>query len=184
MKKWYEQTYPYIGALSGTAIYYSYVYWHIDLEIKGEQFTSLLNMSIALSAISLGFIGTVIGAFLAITNSTIMEKIYKNKADEDFMRYILESLVWGGLLFVGSTGFLLVPLEKNVSVPLIWIVFWLFIFMTSTLCSYRIVQILFVLLYTVNKETKYKFMSKSIPVKKHKSSQFKKPEYKNNPYDD
>ena len=183
MKKWCERTYPYIVALSITAIY-SYVYQYVGFDIKAEQFAGLLNMSIALSGISLGFIGTMIGAFLAITNSAIMEKIYKNKADEDFMRYILESFGWGVVLFVGSTGLLLAPLDKNATVPLGWIVIWLFIFMVSTLCSYRIVQMLFVLLYTVNKENKHNLMPAAITIKKHKSSQFKKPEYKDNPYDD
>jgi hypothetical protein len=54
-----------------------------NYSIEYDKFQILLNISMALSGIYLGFTGTVIGAFISILGSKLMEQLYQFNADKD-----------------------------------------------------------------------------------------------------
>ena len=119
----------------------------------------LLNMSLAISGISLGFIGTMIGVVLSIMDTNIMCQIYKHNADKILIRYIAEAAILNLILFAISTVFLLWADEG--APDLIFSSVWLLVFVMAVLCSFRIIHLLFKIMCVINRIEYKKFMEKS-----------------------
>lgn len=116
-----------------------------------KRFSDFLNISLTLSGIALGFLGTMISAILSVTNSKVMRYLYLQNADEVLMRYIREAAIIN-LIILGLSIFLLVSSESYRTGWPIYL--WLYFFSGSLLCSFRIVHLLFNLLEAVNKENR------------------------------
>ena len=119
----------------------------------------LLNMSLAIAGISLGFIGTMIGVFLSIMDTNVMCQIYKHNADKILIRYIAEAAILNLILFAISTVFLLWADEG--APDLIFSSVWLLVFVMAVLCSFRIIHLLFKIMCVINRIEYKKFMEKS-----------------------
>lgn len=176
-----EKSYPYIIAIVFAGIYFC-MQQYLTLSITNQQFSALLNMSLAIAGISLGFIGTMIGVFLSILSSEIMKQIYQYRADKAFIRYISEAAISNLILFFLSTFFMLVPVADTI--PSIYSTAWFCLFLISFLCSCRIIQLLFKILRVMNVIKREEVIKKNETSQKSMSyshDQLKDPDFKNNP---
>lgn len=152
-RRTFEQCYPFILPLLLLTFYYYYAAetssnWII------QKLPDLMNVSLTLSSISLGFLGTMIGAVLSISNSTVMRLIYTQNADKLLMQYIRHAA--GINLFVLLISIiLLISLSATTTrLNTVLLYLWLYTFSSSFLCSYRIIHLLFSLLEAVNEENR------------------------------
>lgn len=152
-----EKLYPYVISLLILALFH-FLYKLYQDNLIIQRFSDLLNISLTLSGISLGFIGTMIGAILSITNSKVMSIIYSENADIDLMNYIREAAIVN-LLVLFFSIVLLLTAKPNEN-PSFLIYPWFFVFVCSFLCSFRIIHLLFSLLDAVNKEHRAKHNNK------------------------
>ena len=151
MKLFSEKFFPWTISVLTCFIYLVIAMWFQNLIFDKKSFSDLLNISLVLSSISLGFLGTMIGTILSITSTRAMAYIYKENADTLLISYMKQSAFTNLLIL----GFSIILLLTNIdSIFIIGI--WLFLFTSGLLCSYRIIHLLFKLLESVNSENKYK----------------------------
>lgn len=148
-----EQILPFTLSLIFSAIYYGYSSNNNHLL---DNMNELINISLTLSSIALGFIGAIVSVVLSITNSKIMKTIYLTNTDKLLLQYIKESLFVNIATLVYS-GYLLLIDFKVISNCESYI--WLFLFSYSILCSCRITWVLMSLLKIVNNEARNKLTS-------------------------
>lgn len=72
-----------------------------------------MNISLALSAIYLSFVGVAIGVIISIVNTTLMKTLQKYNAEKDLVQYIKVSAIMSVVLFVVSAIFLFINYEEN-----------------------------------------------------------------------
>ena len=155
-----ERYYPFVLPLLAVIIYHAYAMQTPDNLIV-QKFPDWLNISITLSGIALGFLGTMIGAVLSITSSTVMDFIYSQKVDHLLMQYIRGAAVINLLVLLFSIALLVT--SSTPIVPPIWLLYpWLYFFCSSFLCSYRIIHLLFMLLGAVNNENRAKHQKRKV----------------------
>lgn len=145
-----DHGYPFVIPIILIFIYYFNESCNLN-NLLLKRFSDFLNISLTLSGIALGFLGTMISAILSVTSSKVMRFLYARNADEILMRYIREAAIVN-LVILGLSIVLLVSSENYRKGWPIYI--WLYFFSSSLLCSFRIVQLLFNLLEAVNKENR------------------------------
>ncbi len=155
----FEKYYPFITPIIILALYYLYAKETPDNLII-RKLPEWLNISLTLSGISLGFIGTMIGAILSVVNSKIMRLIYSQNADHLLMSYIRAAALANLVVLLLSIVLLVTSNPPSVTPPWWFIYPWLFSFCCSLLCSYRIIQLLFSLLVAVNNENRANYQSR------------------------
>jgi len=149
-KRLFEKNYPFICPIAVVLLYIAYAA-NVPNNLIMQKFPDLLNVSLTLSGIALGFLGTMISAVLAVTNSKVMKFIYSQNADRLLMCYIRDTAVINLMVLLFSI-ILLITFSAIQSNWLIYI--WLFAFSSSFFCSFRIIHLLFVLLEAVNNENR------------------------------
>ena len=136
----------------------------INWYISKTDFSTWLNISLALAAIYLGFVSAAIGEVISIIDSNLMTKLYEFDADVDLIKYIKHSALSSVALFVFSSIFSFYPCEGIEGIPILMFSFWASIFVSSFLYAGRIIYYLFTILAVINKQKKNDFLSS----KKHK----------------
>lgn len=129
-----------------------------NYSIEYDKFQILLNISMALSGIYLGFTGTVIGAFISILGSKLMEQLYQFNADKDLIKYINTSVCMSIILFCISIPMLFFSYESFLQRYMLCVSIWWIIFIAAFVAAFRIVYYLGVILITLNKYNKKKYI--------------------------
>lgn len=150
-KRVVDHWYPFIIPLGLLVFYYFDANCNPN-NLLIKKFSDFLNISLTLSGIALGFLGTMISAILSVTNSKVMRYLYTKNADEILMRYIREAAIIN-MVILGLSIVLLVSSENYRSGLPVYL--WLYCFSSSLLCSFRIVHLLFNLLESVNAENRH-----------------------------
>ncbi|MDF2479429.1 MAG: hypothetical protein K0S24_4912 [Sphingobacterium sp.] len=149
----FEQYYPFIIPLAIVGLYYVYAA-EAPTNLIIQKIPDLINVALTLSGIALGFLGTMIGAVLSITNSKVMRFIYAKNADKLLMQYIRHAAVIN-LLVLFFSIIILISSPTPMAAPSRLLLYpWLYTFSSSFLCSYRIIHLLFSLLEAVNAENR------------------------------
>lgn len=177
-KKRFERYSPFISFFVISIISFIscfYFNWYIS----GAKFTIWLTISLALSAIYLGFVGTAIGEVISIIGSKLMKKLYEFNGDVDLMKYIRDSAIASVVLFSTSTIFSFYPVESTEGLPIIIFSLWIGIFISSFLYAGRIIYYLFTMLRIVTKQDKADFSNKENTVTVKSNSISKAPTRKN-----
>lgn len=136
------------------------VCYNINWYITASDFSTLLNISLALSAIYLGFTGTAIGELISISGSFLMDKLYEYNRDEILIKYVKHSAYSSVTLFLLCTISAFYPAKGLEGIPILLFSIWLGIFISTFCYAYRVIYYLFVILNIVNKQGRYDFKRK------------------------
>jgi chromate transport protein ChrA len=141
---WIERIYPYIVAVVFGGIVYA-LNWELE---DVTNFSNVLNAIVTVSSIIIGFLGTMASVLISLTNSKVMDKIRKKKAEKVLAGYIKISIVAGLLLALYSLALNL--FENYTGKGSDWMLIALVV-LTSffLLSSYRIFHVLLNILTSV-----------------------------------
>ena len=131
----------------------------INWYISKTDFSTWLNISLALSAIYLGFVSAAISEVISIIDSNLMARLYEFNADTDLIKYIKSSALSSVALFVFSSISSFYPCTEQEGIPILIFAFWTGIFVSSFLYAGRIIYYLFTILTVINKQKKNDFLS-------------------------
>ena len=137
------------------------VCYNINWYIIASDFATLLNISLALSAIYLSFTGTAIGELISISGSFLMDKLYEYNRDEILMKYVKHSAYSSVTLFLLCTISAFYPAKGLEGIPILLFSIWLGIFISTFCYAYRVIYFLFIILNVVNAQEKNDFNKKN-----------------------
>ncbi|MGD7050765.1 hypothetical protein [Rossellomorea marisflavi] len=131
-----------------------------------KNLPNILNAIVTVSAIIIGFMGTMASVLISLTNSKVMDKIRKKKAEKVLAGYIKISIIAGLLLALYSLSLNLFEnySGKGSNWMLIALVVLTIFFLLS---SYRIFNVLLNILTSVLMEGKFEEAKEESPLKKH-----------------
>lgn len=98
MRRSWEVYYPLILAVLSALIIFLFKWDLSDI----QNFSSILNATVTLSAIVIAFLGTMLSILITITNSEVMDRIKQNDAEGDLTSYIKVAVVSGFILALYS----------------------------------------------------------------------------------
>jgi hypothetical protein len=151
MKVFNENNLPLSLASIISIIYFIFISFLHEYKLTTLTFNTLLNISMVISSVSLGFLGAMIGAILSLINSPIMNYLCANNLDGNLVKYMKHS-AYANFLILLFSGFAIIISITSQLVTLLW----LFIFLLSFFYSGRIIFLLFKILQTVLKLEKNK----------------------------
>lgn len=139
-----EEFFPYLPAM---IVGLSFIYYFQNNSLP-EKIERLVESSINIFSILIGFIGAALAIVFAIDNKPVIIKLKNDAKYHRFIRYFLEASVMSFITL--AMAFVLNGLKINTfSAP--WKVFislWLTLVMSSALLSLRVIWLLFRVLYT------------------------------------
>jgi ABC-type spermidine/putrescine transport system permease subunit II len=145
----FERIYPIVFSITCAIIIYNQ---HITFNTI-PKIELVLNSTVTISSILIGFLAAMVSILIAITNSKVMDRIREGKAEHLLTSYIREAIISGIFLAVGSTIAFLFVDYKGKNADLIFSV-WFFMFIHFLLSSFRILIIMLNILSSIPKEYK------------------------------
>lgn len=133
----------------------------LDWYIAASDFLILLNISLTLSAIYLGFTGTAIGELISIIGSTLMDKLYEFNRDQVLIKYVKDSAISSVVLFILCICMIFYPAKDNEGIPVLLFSLWLGCFMSTFFYACRIIYYLFLILEIINEKGRADYNKKN-----------------------
>lgn len=125
--------------ISGISAVIAFV-WAKD-RILPETLGSLLNATIGLSAIAVGFLATAKSILLSLNEKWVVQQLKSSGCYLDLMKYFMSAIHWSFTLAVFSALGLLFDLKNNTNPYPYLFSIWIFVLVATGTCSYRVIHL-------------------------------------------
>lgn len=148
----WERCYPVLLGIIAAAIYLS-VPQARNYRMP-ESLAALMAAVVSIGGISVGFLATAKSILVTIDDKAIIQKLKKAGYYKRIVKYLLAGIKWSFLLTLWSAAALLVDLKGTMAWT--WLhaagfAVWVFLAVTATLSYYRIINIFYAILNTLDK---------------------------------
>lgn len=147
-KLWWEECHPLLIALIITVLLVVFARWcDIYFSCNIKNYEKILDASITFSSIVVGFVGVLLGILISIKETKIVQTLFTKIRKQLLVRYFKESIFSGIAVIVTSSSLYLI--QNEIWSKLIFYI-WIFTLIYFMLSSYRIIDILFMIIFQDN----------------------------------
>jgi len=144
---YWEKYYPLILSIMFT----SFLFLFFDISSLPTNFEKILDVVITFVSIILGFLGVLMSILLTLRDTKLLEEIFKKIDQNLFKGYFSKSIIDGFLLVILSLLFFFPTLTSKISsfntkVNFLLLI-WIFSLLYFIISSYRIIDIMMVLIF-------------------------------------
>lgn len=155
----FESIYPFCLAIVISGLSHAF----LDCASFGDSFDNILNGAIVFSSIIVGFLGTLLAILFSIKNTELVRYIFNHTKKRVFLKYFRNTILSGlAIVIISSLLFLGTSIPdiniKNLNISSFKYLFtiWIFLCMYFVLASYRIVNIIMLIIFKDEKASEKK----------------------------
>jgi hypothetical protein len=138
----FEEIYPIIGGALGFIISVFLIGNCIP-----EEFDKILDASINFSSILTGFVGALIAILFSIKDTELMKYLFKYKKKNVLLHYFKNTVLSGIIIVIFSAILYLRNNLININIVKFSISVWIFLIIYFILASYRIIDIMMIIIF-------------------------------------
>jgi hypothetical protein len=138
-----EEVLPYLASVALSIA----TYWYLLTEALPERTDHLIESSINVFAILVGFLGASLAIVLAIENKPVILGLKRDNKYKRFTRYFFEAAVWSFLALAASFILDGVKIQCTEKWCKNLVLGWFFLVVLASLVSMRVIWLLFRVLY-------------------------------------
>ncbi|NNG67734.1 hypothetical protein [Caldanaerobacter subterraneus] len=150
-----------------------------------QNFDNFLTAAITFISIILGFLGVALTIILSIRNTELMEFIFQNTSKERLKNYFKNPIISGffdvivtiGLYFFDIYKDYTITTKLGITVGKCILILWIFLSMYFLFSSYRIIDIVMIIIFKDPKETQKRLPSEKIDPEDEKELKNKSPKF-------
>jgi hypothetical protein len=172
----YERYGP--ALLSTIVIFLSLIFIPNRINIP-KNFDNFITYIITFVSIILGFLGVTLTILLSIRNSELIEFIFKTVNRERLKKYFIKPIIWGFFTIVITISLYFFDiykdyvLIKNFSIGKCVLTLWVSLIMYFIFSSYRIIDIVMLIVFKNPNETEKRLQSKKLDPERERELQNK-----------